>query len=100
MPQPQFYEVDVPIHRTDQQLHGLHVCTGQATSPSEALARAHQVYDAALAARKAGLANPGRQHGGWGASGVRDGWELDWRAAKADRWTNPSSWTSTSSYVL
>nr|BAK19848.1 hypothetical protein [Streptomyces rochei] len=23
MPQPQFYEVDVPIHRTDQQLHGL-----------------------------------------------------------------------------
>lgn len=75
MPQPEFYEVDVPIHRTDQQLHGLHVFTGQATSPSEALARAHQVYDAALVARKAGLANPGRQDDGWGASGVRDGWE-------------------------
>ncbi|MFE1452682.1 hypothetical protein [Streptomyces olivaceoviridis] len=100
MPKPEFYEVDVPIHRTDQQLHGLHVFTGQATSPSEALARAHQVYDAALAARKAGLANPGRQDGGWGASGIRDGWELDWRAAKAGLWSNPFSWISTSSYVL
>ncbi len=67
MPNLELYEVDVPIHRTDQQLHGLHVFTGQATSPSEALARAHQVYDAALAARKAGLANPGRQDDGWGA---------------------------------
>ncbi|MGV9758599.1 hypothetical protein ACWDUC_22595 [Streptomyces tricolor] len=43
-----------------QQLHGLHVFTGQATSPSEALACTHQVYDAALAARKAGLDKPGR----------------------------------------
>ncbi|MGW1007713.1 hypothetical protein [Streptomyces sp. NPDC002520] len=100
MPQSEFYEVDVPIHRTDQQLHGLHVFTGQATSPGEALTRAHQVYDAALAARKAGLANPGRQDGGWGASGVRDGWEMDWRAAKAGVWSNPFSWTTKSSFEL
>ncbi len=100
MSQLEFYEVDVPIHRTDQQLHGLHVFTGQATSSSEAMACAHQVYDAALAARKAGLTNPGRQDGGWGASGVREGWELDWQAAKAGVWSNPFSWTGKNSFEL
>ncbi|WDM16491.1 hypothetical protein J3S85_36405 [Streptomyces lavenduligriseus] len=98
MPKPELYEVDVPIHHADQ--HGLHVFTGQATSPSEALARAQQVYTAALAARKAGRANPGRQDGGWGASGVRDGWELDWRAAKAHPWSDPFGWTGKNSVEL
>ncbi|GAA2615450.1 hypothetical protein GCM10010304_80860 [Streptomyces roseoviolaceus] len=100
MLKPELYEVDVPIHDTTRTLHGLHVFTGQAASPSEALTRAHQVYDQALAARKAGLAHPGRQDGGRGASGVRDGWEPDWAAAKACPWIDPFSWSNTSSHEL
>ncbi|MEU7592557.1 hypothetical protein AB0B79_05900 [Streptomyces sp. NPDC039022] len=88
------FEVDVPIHTRDRKLHGLHVFTGQATSPDEALTRAHQVYDQALAAREAGRDNPGRQDGGWGACGVRDGWEPDWEAAKT------AVWCSTGSFAL
>ncbi|MFD7667766.1 hypothetical protein [Streptomyces sp. NPDC059788] len=95
-----FFEVDVPMHTTDRTLHGLHVFTGQATSPGEALARAHQVYDQALAAREAGRDNPGRQDGGWGARGARDGWEPDWGAATAAPWTDPFSWCSTGSFAL
>lgn len=100
MPHPKLFEVDVPIHDTTHTLHGLHVFTGQATSRSEALNRAHQVYDAALAARKAGLDNPGRQDGGWQARGVRDGWELNWAAAKASPWIDPFSWSSKTTYEL
>ncbi|MEU6680916.1 hypothetical protein [Streptomyces sp. NPDC046925] len=99
MAHPTLFEVDVPIHDTTG-MHGLHVFTGQATSRSEALTRAHLAYDAALAAQRAGLKNPGRQEGGWGARGVRDGWELDWAAATAGPWTNPFSWTSKRSYEL
>ncbi|WNI27329.1 hypothetical protein [Streptomyces sp. ITFR-16] len=96
----EFYEVDVPIHTNDRAQHGLHVFTGQATSVTEALTRAHQVYDAALSARQAGLENPGQQNGGWGARGTRDGWELDWAAAKAGLWPNPFSWSSKKLYEL
>ncbi|WP_326743392.1 hypothetical protein [Streptomyces sp. NBC_01768] len=96
----EFYEVDVPIHTNDWALHGVHVFTGRASSVTEALARAHQVYDAALAARQAGLEIPGRQDGGWGARGVRDGWEMDWAAAKAGPWSNPFSWSSKKPYEL
>jgi hypothetical protein len=96
-----YFEVDVPIHHnTNRALHGVHVFTGKASSPGEALTRAHEVYDAALAARQAGLEIPGQQDGGWGARGVRDGWELDWAAAKAGPWSNPDSWTRTTSYEL
>lgn len=100
MPHLEFYEVDVPIHDTSRAQHGVHVFTGKASSVDEALARAHQVYDAANAARQAGLEIPGQQDGGWGARGVRDGWELDWAAAKASRWSNPDSWTRTKPYEL
>lgn len=96
----EFYEVDVPIHNTSRTLHGVHVFTGKASSADEALARAHQVYDAAFAARQAGLEVPGQQDDGWGAHGVRDGWELDWSAAKADRWSNPNDWTRKKPYEL
>ncbi|WP_331726548.1 hypothetical protein OG592_44060 (plasmid) [Streptomyces avidinii] len=84
------FEVDVPIrHTTNRQLHGVHVFTGEASSPSEALRRAHEAYDAALAAQAAGLENPGKQPGGWGARGLRPDWALDWSAAKAGLWHNP-----------
>ncbi|MER6445478.1 hypothetical protein [Streptomyces venezuelae] len=96
MPQLEVYEVNVPIHTNDRALHGVHVFTGQASSVTEALTRAHQVY----AARQAGIEVPGQQDGGWGAREVRDGWELDCAAAKAGPWSNPNSWIHTRSYKL
>ncbi|MEV8529215.1 hypothetical protein AB0451_34590 [Streptomyces sp. NPDC052000] len=96
----EFYEVDVPIHDTTRAQHGVHVFTGKAASVTEALNRAHQVYDAAFAARRDGREIPGRQDGGWGASGVRDGWELDWAAATAGPWSDPDSWTRKTAYEL
>lgn len=43
----------------------MHVFTGRASSTSEALTRAHQVYDAALAARAGRTREPGKQDGDW-----------------------------------
>ncbi|MFF8960788.1 hypothetical protein [Streptomyces sp. NPDC014894] len=83
-----YFEVDVPIHDTSRAQHGVHVFTGEATSATEALRIAHEVYDAALAAHTAGIAIPGKQAGGWGARGLRPGWALDWQAAKAGPWNN------------
>ncbi|PJM98593.1 hypothetical protein CG740_34685 [Streptomyces sp. CB01201] len=94
------YEVDVPIHDTSKQRYGVHVFTGKATSADEALTRAQQVYDASAAARQAGRELPGPQDDGWGARGVRDGWELDWAAAVAGPWSNPNSWTRKTIYEL
>ncbi|WP_432038664.1 hypothetical protein [Streptomyces cucumeris] len=94
MPNREFYEVDVPIHKIpNPALRGLHVFTGEAGSPTTALRRAHEVYDAALAAQQAALEIPGKQPDGWGARGLRHGWEMEWTAAKADGWNNPVSWT-------
>ncbi|CAL9327273.1 hypothetical protein [Streptomyces sp. SudanB182_2057] len=60
MPHREVY-VDVPIHHTSNPaLRGLHVFAGEADSRSTALRRAHEVYDAALAARQAGLEIPGQ----------------------------------------
>jgi hypothetical protein len=68
MPNREVYEVDVPIHdTTNPALRGLHVFTGEADSPTTALRRAHEVYDAALAAHTAGLEIPGKQPDSWGA---------------------------------
>lgn len=90
MPQ-EFYEVDVPIHDiTHPGRRGLHVFTGVADSPTAALRRAHEVYDAALAAQQAGLEMPGKQPDSWGASGLRPGWEMERPAAKAGRWNTRS----------
>ncbi|GGP90219.1 hypothetical protein [Streptomyces melanogenes] len=96
----EFYEVDVPIHDTSRAQHGVHVFTGKASSVEEALDRARQAYDAAFAARQAGLEVPGQQDGGWGACGVRDGWELDWAAANAGPWSTPDSSTRKKPYEL
>ncbi|MGW2109515.1 hypothetical protein [Streptomyces sp. NPDC001948] len=68
----------------------VHVFTAIANSPAAALRRAHEVYDAALAAQQAGLDIPGKQPDSWGASGLRSGWELEWPAAKAGRWNTRS----------
>ncbi|MBY8889087.1 hypothetical protein K7472_30210 [Streptomyces sp. PTM05] len=94
MPLP-YFEVDVPIHRTGQPgLNGVHIFTGRADSRSAAVRIAHEVYDAARAAAAAGREIPHGRPDGWGACGYRPGWELDWPAATADRWNNPS-WTRT-----
>ncbi|MFI9311561.1 hypothetical protein [Streptomyces triculaminicus] len=97
MPLP-YYEVDVPIRNTARpSLLGLHVLTGQAGSRCDAVRIAHEVYDAALAAQAAGLEPPGKHPGGWGARGIRPGWEPDWSAATVGRWNDPYSWTHVSS---
>ncbi|MFD4260739.1 hypothetical protein ACFWR9_24730 [Streptomyces sp. NPDC058534] len=96
-----YFEVDVPIHHTtNRQLKGVHVFTGEASSKSEALRIAHEVYDAALAAQQAGHEVPGRQAGGWGARGLRPDWALDWQAAKASPWNDPYSWLSHEPFEL
>ncbi|WP_030423209.1 hypothetical protein [Streptomyces sp. NRRL F-5065] len=101
MPNREFYEVDVPIHDTaNPALRGLHVFTGEADSPTTALRRAHEVYDAALAAHTAGLEVPGKQPDSWGARGLRPGWDMEWTAAKASPWKNPYSWTTRSDFAL
>ncbi|MFD5814733.1 hypothetical protein [Streptomyces sp. NPDC127038] len=89
------YEVDVPIHDTNHpDRRGLHIFTGAADSPAAALRRAHDVYDAALAAQRAGLEIPGKEPDSWGARGLRPGWEPEWPAARAGLWNNPASWTA------
>ncbi|HZX37971.1 MAG TPA: hypothetical protein VFF37_06485 [Streptomyces sp.] len=89
-----YFEVDVPIRNaTSPGLHGLHVFTGQADNRCEAVRLACEVYDAALAARAAGLEPPGKRADGWGARGVRSGWELDWSAAKVGLWRDPYDWS-------
>ncbi|MER6916091.1 hypothetical protein ABT354_30845 [Streptomyces sp. NPDC000594] len=87
MPHTEFYEVDVPIRNTNHPARqGVHVFTGVADSPTAALRRAHEVYDAALTAHAAGREIPGRQPDSWGARGLRPGWELEWPAATAGPW--------------
>ncbi|MFK0112532.1 hypothetical protein [Streptomyces sp. NPDC091217] len=88
-----YFEVDVPIRSTAQPgLSGMHYFTGPADSHSAALRIAHEVYDAAHAAREAGLKIPDKRPDGWGARGYRPGWEPDWPSATADRWNNPYRW--------
>lgn len=87
-----YYEVDVPIRNTTGA-SGLHVFTGQAANRREAVRIAHEVYDAARAAQQAGHNIPSKRSDGWGARGVRPGWEPDWSAATAGRWDDPFSWT-------
>ncbi|MGW1106164.1 hypothetical protein [Streptomyces sp. NPDC002540] len=100
-PRTEFYEVDVPTHDTTNPARkGVHVFTGAADSPAAALRRAHEVYDAALAAHTAGLEILGKQSDSWGACGLRPGWELDWPAAKAGPWRSPYSWLNSSPYEL
>ncbi|MFD8821014.1 hypothetical protein ACFV1C_01365 [Streptomyces sp. NPDC059605] len=101
MPNREFYEVDVPIHDpADPARKGLHVFTGEADSPTTALRRAHEVYDAALAAHTASLKVPGKQPDSWGAAGLRPGWQMEWTAAKAGPWHSPPSCTSRSHVAL
>ncbi|GHE56352.1 hypothetical protein GCM10018785_27060 [Streptomyces longispororuber] len=89
-----YFEVDVPIHRTDQPgSRGVHVFTGRASTRRAAVKAAHAAYTAARAAAEAGLEIPHDRPGGWGARGYRPGWEPDWKAATAGRWNDPYSWT-------
>ncbi|APE26790.1 hypothetical protein [Streptomyces venezuelae] len=101
MPNHEVYEVDVPIHDTaNPARRGLHVFTGVADSPAAALRRAHEVYDAALAAQQAGLEIPGKEPDSWGAAGLRPGWQMEWTAATAGPWHNPLSCTTHSRFAL
>jgi hypothetical protein len=94
------YEVDVLIYDTNHpDRHGVHVHRRRRL-PAAALRRAHEVYDAALAAHTAGLEIPRKQPNSWTARGLRPGWQMEWPAAKAGLWHNPVSWTSRSDFAL
>ncbi|CUM35762.1 hypothetical protein H4W23_39690 [Streptomyces gardneri] len=84
------FEVEVSIRNATGE-RGRHIFTGKASLPREALTRGHEVYEAVVTAQQNGLERPDREHDGWGARGIRDGWELDWTAATASPWTNPNS---------
>ncbi|MFD5587546.1 MULTISPECIES: hypothetical protein [unclassified Streptomyces] len=88
-----YFQVDVPItHRAQPDRRGSYVFTGQADSGREAVRIAREVCDAALAAHAAGLDVPRRRPDGWGARGVRPGWEPDWEAARARLWDTAHGW--------
>ncbi|MFQ3556598.1 hypothetical protein QZN11_07285 [Streptomyces gramineus] len=84
----QVYQVSVPAQQ-DHSDAGLHIFTGEATSPGTALRSARKVHDAALAAQRDGLPQPAHRSDGWSACGMRPGWQLDWSAATACLWKNP-----------
>ncbi|MCX4784281.1 hypothetical protein [Streptomyces sp. NBC_01264] len=85
------YEVDVPIHHaTDQDRRGLHVFTGCAAGPAEALAAAHNAYDRAMQHVSGGRPVPDDSSNGWAARGLRTDWVLDWHEATTTAWVNPN----------
>ncbi|MFL3870565.1 hypothetical protein LT966_28685 [Streptomyces griseobrunneus] len=101
MPQPPYYEVDVPIRNTEAPgLEGVHVFTGWADSRAAAVQAAHTAYDAARTAAEAGQAIPHRGPDGWHCCGYRPGWELDWSTATASPWRSPYSWLNSTTYEL
>ncbi|MFB6876026.1 hypothetical protein [Streptomyces sp. NPDC056323] len=55
----------------------MQVFTGIADTPAAALRRAHEVYDAALVAHKAGIEIPHGRPDGWCACEYQPGWEPD-----------------------
>ncbi|MFF4227422.1 hypothetical protein ACFYZH_31870 [Streptomyces abikoensis] len=90
MPREDYWEVDVPIYDADNHL-GLHVFTGRAASPGDALAAAHAVYAAARLLSAAGREIPRADGDGWAARGLRPGWVLDWEHAHIKKWVNPNN---------
>ncbi|MFE9222295.1 hypothetical protein ACFYN3_39090 [Streptomyces lavendulae] len=86
------YEVDVPIHHeADQERRGLHVFTGRAAGPGEALAAAHNAYDRAMQHMSAGLPAPDDSSDGWAARGLRPDWVLDWHRPPPRRGSTPTA---------
>ncbi|MEW1552328.1 hypothetical protein, partial [Streptomyces tsukubensis] len=81
-----YYGVDVPI-RNSTGANGVHIFTGRARTPGDAVRIAHEVYDTARAAQASGRNIPDQRPDGWAARGIRPGWHLDWNAATAHRWT-------------
>ncbi|MEV8434710.1 hypothetical protein PGH47_42470 (plasmid) [Streptomyces sp. HUAS 31] len=87
MEQQEFFQVTVPIcHSQDPAMRGVHVFTGEASSRAEAVCLARRGYKDARYAYEAGLQIPLMWPSGWGARGLRPGWEPDWSAAKASLW--------------
>ncbi|MER5886956.1 hypothetical protein ABT160_24295 [Streptomyces sp. NPDC001941] len=99
MPFHVIYEVDVPIHRSDDpDQRGLHVFTGEADSPTTALQFAHAAYDAALTGHTSPV--PNGEPSGWRVRGARPGWDLEWDAATVTPWHNPHGWMTRSPIPL
>ncbi|MYR57475.1 hypothetical protein GTY54_14970 [Streptomyces sp. SID625] len=86
-----YFQVDVPTwSATQPERQGRHIFTGSADDGRQAVRLARSVCEATLAARAAGEPLPRRSPDGWGARGVRSGWELDWTAATVVPWRHNS----------
>ncbi|SED58439.1 hypothetical protein [Streptomyces sp. Ag109_O5-10] len=81
----QVYQVSVPA-RLSNGRQGVHVFTGHADCPADAVHAAHKAYDAAATARQAGPPRRTRRPSGWTATGIRPDWQLDWSDATACLW--------------
>ncbi|MFC8292409.1 hypothetical protein ACFUJ0_13165 [Streptomyces sp. NPDC057242] len=82
-----YFQVNVPTRSsTHPERHGFHLFTGPAGCEREALRIARETCEAALDAQAAGSRMPRREYGGWGASGIRPGWDFDWPAASVRCW--------------
>lgn len=76
------FEVDVPIHDPDHpDRHGVHVFTGRANGPGDALSAAFTAWDQARQCAAAGRQIPPASGSGWSARGLRPGWDLRWDRA-------------------
>lgn len=83
-----YFQVDVPTRSVAPPgRQGRHVFTGSADDGKQALRMAREMCEAALAAQAAGHPLPRRCPDGWGARGIRPGWELDWTAATVALWS-------------
>ncbi|MFJ8158053.1 hypothetical protein [Streptomyces sp. NPDC094468] len=81
----QVYQVTVPARLGDGR-QGVHVFTGRAGCSAEAVREARRAYDAATAARRAGLPKKVCRPNGWTAMGIRCHWRLTWPDATVRLW--------------
>ncbi|MFF5391875.1 MULTISPECIES: hypothetical protein [unclassified Streptomyces] len=82
-----FFQVKVPMANSAQpEQCGVHIFTGPADTCLDALRIARETCNAAIAAQNAGNPIPRRRSDGWGARGLRYGWNLDWAAATVVAW--------------
>lgn len=86
MTQP-YFQVSVPTAHCEQPgRRGLHIFTGPASTSNEALHRAREACEAALAAKESATDSAHGLETCWRARGVCREWIMDWGAATAAFW--------------
>lgn len=90
MHQP-YFQVSVPTtHREQPERHGRHIFTGPASTSAEAVRRARDACEAALAAAEPATYSAQLRVTSWRARGVCREWVMDWDAASAEFWESKS----------